>query len=185
MKTEEFKVNTSNYRYTKGKEYCLDLDEYIGEYHLRGSDAWTGPIAAIDSNKLAKYHPSKPVLRYNELQPTKTKILTYVEPTKGFVYPDENAYVDGSFYRFFVKNRINPEMILEIDLDQAKLYDVENGIDPTIYQYQEVRWNITRTAGKLQYVILENIKNTTNANKKMPGLITQIFSYNEFSEIII
>jgi hypothetical protein len=185
MKTEEFKVNTSNYRYTKGKEYCLDLEEYIGEYHLRGFDAYTGPINLATSKKLAKYHPAVSVLRYNELHPTKTKILTYVEPTKGFVYPDENAYADGVFYRFFVKNRLNPELILEIDLDQAKLYDSENGIDPTIYQFQDLKWNITRTAGKLQYVILENIKNTTIANKKMPGLITQIFSYNEFSEIII
>jgi hypothetical protein len=178
-------VTSKNYRYTKGKEYCLGYEEYVGEYHFRGASAYTGPIKGDDSKKLTKYHPSEQVLRYNELNPASNKILTYVEPTRGFVYPNENAYSDGSFFRFFVKRRIPPYDILEIDLDQAKSYATDGGIDPVIYQLGQLKWHITRTYSKLKFVETENKKSTIIENYKMQGLATNIYSYTEFSEISI
>jgi hypothetical protein len=174
-----------SYRYTKGKEYSLDLNEYIGEYHLRGSDAYTGPIKTSESRKLEKYHPAIQVLRYNSLKPENIIAMTYVEPTFGFVYPSDTAYTEGVFYRFFVKYLGPAESVIEIDMDQASNYGIRNGIDPNLYQLGELKWYITRNISRLKWVETENKKSAIDLNLKMRGVSNIIYSYTQFSEISI
>lgn len=175
----------TTYLYTKGKEFCLGLEEYIGEYHLNGTIPYTGPKSTPTAKRLERYHPSKQFLTYINLAPKQKSFLTYVQPTKGFVYPTEDNYNLGTMYRYFVKNRLNQEQIIEIDDVQAKHYSKDYGIDPVIYQFISVPWTITRDITKLKSVEIENTKATIRANFEMPGLSDNIYSYTEFSEIII
>jgi len=173
------------YIYTKGKEFALNEVEYVGEYHYRGKDAYTGPIPSIESKKLEKYHPSKDVLRYIKVHPKQKVFLTYVEPTKGLVFPTENNYITGVMKRFFVQHRLEKETIVELDYDQASSYGKEKGIDPVLYQLTSLKWMITTDSKKIDLVEFENFRVVQTANKEMPGLADVIYNYIEFSEIII
>jgi hypothetical protein len=173
------------YKYTKGKEFALDGEEYIGEYHYQGKTPYTGPEPLNGAKKLERYHPSKDVLLYIKIAPKQKSFLTYVEPTKGLVYPTENNYNSRSMYRFFVQNRLEKEFIVEIDTDQVSHYSKDNGINPVKYQLLELKWMITRNPKELDKIAFENYKTVREANKEMPGIADYIFSYNEFSEIII
>lgn len=173
------------YNYTKGKEFVLDETEYVGEYHYKGNDAYTGPKPSIDSKKLEMYHPSIDVLRYIKIHPKQKVFLTYVEPTRGLIFPTENNYVTGIMQRFFVQHRLQKENIVELDFEQASVYSKEKGIDPVLYQLVSLKWAVTRNPKKIDLIKLENFKFVLEANKQMPGLSDVIYNYIEFSEIII
>lgn len=185
MATTYYNSATAFYRYTKGKEYALDLEEYIGEYHFRGASPYSGPIPSEDSKPLAKYHPSKHVLIYNQLFPKQQILLTHTEPTKGAVYPTEDNFGAGEMFRFFVQNRLNKNIIIEIDHTQAANYGKPSGIDPTLYQLGELKWKLTKVENKLRTIGFANSKEVQKLNKEMVGIADVIFSYTEFSEIII
>lgn len=177
--------STAFFKYTKGKEFALDTEEYIGEYHYQGKDAYTGPKPSKSAEKLSKYHPAKQVLIYNKLMPKKKSILTYAPPTKGLIYPSDDELQAGEMMRFFVQNRLDKNEIIEIDHDQAKHYSKDYGIDPVLYQYLELPWKITKNEKQLKAVGFENAKQVLKANKEMIGIANSIFSYIEFSEVII
>jgi hypothetical protein len=176
---------TNTFLYTKGKEYSLDLEEYIGEYNVIGRDAYTGPTKTETSRKLVKYHPSKQVLKYNQLIPSNADVLTYVEPTVGLVYPTDENLAAGVMYRFFVKKRSDPRIVLEIDIEQASNYSKRNGIDPSLYQLGELKWKITTNINLLPTIKLENAKELVKLNRNMPGVSDIVFSFDEFSNIVI
>lgn len=184
MASTYYNSSITFYRYTKGKEYCLNLEEYIGEYHLRGSDAYSEPIPSKTSKLLARYHPSKQVLIYNQLAPLQQVFLFYTEPTKGVVYPTEDNFGSEEMYRFFVQHRLN-QNIIEIDYAQAANHGKQSGIDPVTYQLLELKWKITKNPKKLKEIGFANSKQVQKMNREMPGLADNIFSYTEFSEVII
>lgn len=184
MATTYYNASTAFYRYTKGKEYCLDLEEYIGEYHFRGGVAYTGPVPSDASKPLFRYHPSKQVLIYNQLAPKQQLLLSYVEPTKGVVYPTPDNFSSEEMFRFFVQHRINKN-IIEIDYAQAIIHGKPSGIDPVLYQLSELKWRITNNSKKLKDIGFANAKQVQKINREMIGLADSIFSYTEFSEVII
>jgi hypothetical protein len=181
-----FSAERNTYLYTKGKEFILDLDEYVGEYHIIGGIAFTGPYGTIESKQLTKYNPDKSVLLYNRVKPREIKVDKLRNPDNDAIYPTAAQYQNGVFVRYFIKSKdYRDPVIYEINSDEAKKFGTAHGIDHIKNQMLNINWAITKNEDKLEEVIFANKKTLIQANKDMPGLNSFITSYYEYSEIII
>ena len=184
MKPNTISSNIQLARYTKGKEYILGLDEYIGEYHFRGRDAWSGSEPSITSKKLELYSSFLEVRRYNIIKPDSRKIDTFREPYHIIPVPTESNYNIGNITRYFVKNRyVDYPLIIEIDSNQINTYGKLNGIDDVKYQLESLFWYISLTEKTVNRISLLNSTNLITLNRKMPGIIEFIPNLFEFSAL--
>lgn len=187
MKSNFKLEDNKTFLYTKGNQFSLDFKEYIGEYHYQGNDAYTGPEVMINSKKLSRYNKNLDIMIYDNIKPITLKNVTlYVEPEDCFVEPTENNYIDGYFIRYYVKRRNGIDAtIYEINSDEVSRYGKPGGIDPGLYQLEELIWNISKSARYPDSIQQQNMKNILTANKKMSGLVDIHLNYFEFSYIVI
>ena len=179
-------INRQIYSYTKGGEYMLDGENYIGEYHFSGNDPYTGPIQTKESKKLKLYTSNKSIIIYDNVKPSLEVIKTYIDPYDSFTSPKKAQYEAGLFVRYFVKRRNTTEnFIYELSENVAKLYNSRNGIDPTLYQLVKLPWAISNGSKNLKDIEQRNSKSLFEANKEMPGLEEHITSLHEYSINVI
>jgi|694.fasta_scaffold24339_6 hypothetical protein len=184
MKPNNILSTTQVARYTKGKEYVLGLDEYVGEYHFRGNEVWSEFEPSLTSKKLDIYSPYLEVRRYNLIKPENKKLRDYVEPYHMIPVPTKSNYDIGNITRYFVKNRYSDfNSIIEIDTNQVKNYGNPGGIDNVKYQLESLLWYISLNERTVDRISLLNSTNVVILNKKMSGLTDYIFNLFEFSQL--
>lgn len=186
MKPNRISLKEQEARYTKGKEYILGLDEYVGEYHLRGRVPWTEPEPSLTSRKLEPYTPFLEVRRYNIIRPDEKKITTYLEPYHMIPIPTKSNYDVGNITRYFVRDRfVDYALIIEIDSDQVSRYGKANGIDDVKYQLESLFWYISKNEKTINRISLLNSSNLISLNRKMPGIVDFVPNLFEFSELSV
>lgn len=134
------------YLYTKGKEFSLDGEEYIGEYHLNGLEVRSGPLETIESYTLYPYYENKDHFTYDIIDKRFNLIKTYIEPKPYIPTLNEAAYQAGNITRYFVRNIVSSKGYpLEIDSNQFKSIGGIGGINPGIYVSVKITWKITKS----------------------------------------
>lgn len=186
------KGQRKEYLYTKGKEYSLDGVEYIGEYHLEGRTAKTGPIKDAASKVLRKYYPNQMLYDYDRCRnfPRRER----VDPNQIVWAPIDSNFTTGFATRYFVERTGNYEGYpIEIDLEQADKYGKEGGIDEGVYVLVKIPWKLTgfeRTVYKNNEVYVEGIfehnqRQVILATRVIPNLREAIRNYTEYARITL
>ena len=117
----------TKFLYTKGFQYSLDGENYIGEYHLQGDKAYTGPEKTATSRLLRKYYSDALVYAYDRCRgfPKRDRI----EPNQIVWLPLETNYKTGYAIRYFVERAGKYEGYpIEIDDEQKSKYGKDGGI---------------------------------------------------------
>lgn len=175
--------NDNTYLYTKGGEYSLDGKEYIGEYHIEGLTIKTGPIKSPESKVLQKLYNNQDHYTYNKLFSFQVPVLKFVDPIPHLYRPIEQVYTIGKDNRYFVE-KINDDAsyAIEINETQYRLIGKTNGIDPGLYSFVSITWQLT---GYREDIITQNQKAITTASSKVPSIAYAIRNYLEFARITL
>lgn len=168
----------NNYLYTKGGEFSLDGIDYVGEYHVEGAIAKTGPVPTNESKVLRRPYTDADVYVYDNIKNFNTAILRYVEPRPIVLNITNVDYARGYVYRYFVESITIKPYTVEIDKIQYDLIGKANGIDPNTYVNALVKWKLT---GTLQEIEAENQKQIGEAIKSTKNILYSIRSYIEYS----
>lgn len=186
MKPTYKSYNQQTYLYTKGKEFMLGLNEYIGEYHIQQGSAWTGPISTVDSLPLSIYVSNKNIIIYENISNSDIRKKSFLEPYYSFDTPTKNEYKNGSMIRYFVRRRNDPDnSIMEISSKLGKVYGKPGGIDNILYEIVRITWRITNDFNDIGSVMVDNIREILKAKKQMPGVDEYFTSPFEYSYEII
>jgi hypothetical protein len=173
--------NDNTYLYTKGGEYSLDGAEYVGEYHIEGYTAKTGPIQSPESKVLQKLFNNPDHYIYNKIFNFQVPILKYVDPVPYLYRPIEQVYQVGIDTRYFVE-KINDDSsyAIEIDTTQHKLLGKPNGIDRALYDCVSISWKLT---GYKDDIVKYNQASISAGSLKVPSLIYSIKNFLEHARI--
>lgn len=182
----------TQYLYTKGFEFSLDGENYIGEYHISGVVVATGPVPSSRSKRLTKYYSNPDLYAYDKAR--RFKIRYRIQPNQIVFTPTESDYATGYAIRYFVERSKNFKSYpLEIDKQQAQAYGKTGGIDEIVYTLVSFKWKLTgfeRTTTINSKTIVEgiyehNVREVVLASKKIPNLIEAIKNYTEFARITL
>ena len=175
--------NDNIYKYTKGGQFSLDGEEYIGEYHFAGKTAKTGPIPNLESRVLQRLYRVQDHYIYDRNFEFNVGVLNFVDPRPYLYAPIEPVYVVGSDTRYFVE-KIEDSESYAIEIDQAQ-YDTIGkpaGIDSAIYTYAIVTWKLT---GRRQDIIDHNELQLYKASAKVPSVNYAVRNFLEFARITL
>jgi hypothetical protein len=175
--------NTGIYLYTKGGEYSLDGLDYIGEYHMEGSTAKTGPVMNSNSRVLHRAYRNRDHYTYDKNFEFKVRVLDYVEPVPYLYRPAEQAYTAGMDARFFVeKYDDNTSYAIEINSQQYEKIGKKGGIDGGLYRYATIQWQLT---GRREDIISHNELEVYKASSILPTIEYSIKNYLDFARITL
>jgi hypothetical protein len=174
-------ANANNYFYTKGGEFSLNGEEYIGEYHLIAQTAFTGPIHNESSTQLRRFYAYESQYTYDQLFNFLVPASLYIDPVPYTFSPTETQYTRGFAPRYFVE-KLNDEnsYAVEIDLPQYQKLGKIGGIDGGLYSHTTVEWKLTGTANAIS---LHNEIQMRKAELIVPSALFCITSYTEFGRI--
>ncbi len=174
----------NNYLYTKGKQYCLDEQEYVGEYHISKGKAFTGPIPSDDSKKLAIFNSDVNVLIYDKL---KTNLIReFIDPYSALVEPKDSDYTNGVFVRYFVRRaNMLDSPIYEINKSMFDKYNAAGGIDGSLYTLLQLNWAISKTEKSIDNIVRINQGNISVAERKFSGISNVIGNYFKYSFLVV
>lgn len=168
----------NNYLYTKGGEFSLEGVDYVGEYHIEGAIAKTGPVPTNESKVLRRPYNDPNVYAYDRIVNFKTPILYYQEPKPIILNISNVDYSRGFIYRYFTENTTIKPYTVEIDKVQYDQIGKPGGIDPNTYASAIVKWKLT---GTLEEIEQENTKQIVEALKSTKNILYSIRSYTEYS----
>ena len=175
-----------SYKYTKGGEFTTRLgEEYIGEYHRRNDGKiYTGPIkpqGRIDNSvQLLPYYDDMDNFVYDKLNKFYTPLKDHTDPIP-YTYnvrPSDGMYELGFDTRFFVQRRGLGNFAIEINSDQRDRFGTDLGIDPNIYDYVDVLWQLT---GTIEFIEKTNKERINVASQTIPDLPSLITNYTQFA----
>lgn len=182
----------TTYLYTKGGEFSLNGENYIGEYHQLGANYRTGPIPDVQSLSLTRYYSNKDLYDYDRARNFKQRIR--VEPDQFVFYPKQSDYESGFAKRYFVERSGAFEGYpIEIDKTQKITYGKEGGIDEAAYSLVTLEWKLTGYERSIYrngevYIIgiyEHNLKEVVVNSRIIPNLMTAIKSYTEFARVTL
>lgn len=182
--------NKQKYRYTKGFEYSLDGQNYVGEYHIVGNKVFTGPEPSNTSKQLTKYYTNSDLYAYDKAR--KFEERDRVEPDQYVFVPTKADYTTGFVTRYFVERVGRFEGYpLEIDKQQAEKYGRDQGIDEGAYNLVAIKWMLVgyERSTTINNIVVEgvyehNLREVTLATKIIPNLPEAIKSYTEFARFL-
>tara|TARA_B100001778_G_scaffold275557_1_gene238614 strand:- start:721 stop:1377 length:657 start_codon:yes stop_codon:yes gene_type:complete len=185
MYTPEFikRVN----QYTKGLQFMLEGEEYIGYYNMTAVGPYTGRVySPATSEKLQIFREASSPLAVEYLalieETGHISDFSHEDPVYGVqmpVYPDD--YKIGWFYRYFIKQR-NNNTARVIEISKSEFEDIPGigaGLNSSFYQGIQVRWKLTGPKNDIKNsrgVIIEpgiedtNFRVLQQRNIQMPGL---------------
>lgn len=184
-------VNRNKYLYTKGYEYSLDGENYVGEYHIIGETAYTGPEQSTSSKQLRRYYTNKDLYAYDKARNFQTRVR--VEPDQHVFTPNESDYLAGFVNRYFVERVGKFEGYpLEIEKRQASGYGKIGGIDEGAYNLVSVKWLLVGVRNsyvlpngvRVEGVYDHNYREILLATKIIPNLQEAIKNYLEFVRLL-
>lgn len=182
----------SEYLYTKGLEYSLNGENYVGEYHIKGREVFTGPVPSPTSQQLRKYYTNHDLYMYDKARGFKERIR--VQPNQIVWAPIETEFTTGFSTRYFVERIGNMEGYpIEIDQDQYNNYGLNRGIDEGVYITVKLKWKLTgplRSIMKNNELFLEGIydhnqREVMSKARDIPNLEYAIKSYTEYARVTI
>jgi hypothetical protein len=182
-------VQQKEVKYTKGGEYSLEGDNYVGIYHISNDGVFTGEPNLLNKKALTKYYKSKDVYLYDKSFDFKKIESTYKTPTLVKIQPTENDYTYGYFKRYFIVDTTNLDMIpFAIDETQASQYGREGGIDAGKYTLVEILWKLTGSLRNtsvggsiLQGIYDHNKSEIDKIAQTYPNIVYSVTSYVEFA----
>lgn len=192
--------------FTKGGEYSLDGENYIGEYYIEGEFAYTGPApVSIDSNVnrigdpdlvnskiklvtestslsgriLRRIYTEKYQYDYEKLKLFDINVLNFVDPTPYLYQPTEAAYDAGEDQRFFVQKRgSDSSYAIEISPTQWEMIGQFKGIDDGLYAFTSVTWKLV---GAYDIIAQQNELALFKAQRIIPSILYSVKSFTEFA----
>lgn len=175
--------NNNTYLYTKGGELSLDGKNYIGEYHLDGTIAKTGPIQTDDSKVLHRNYPNPDHYTYEKLFKFRVPVMDFVDPVPYLYTPTQQAYSVGFDSRFFVE-KIDDDGSYAIEINQIQFTNLgkKYGIDNGLYASGEVNWQLT---GRRDEIISHNEKELSKLTPKLPTILYTVKNYLEYARITL
>ena len=180
------KGQTKNGLYTEGKEWMLeDGTEYVGDYHRYTStnEVFTKSTWIKDvSQKLIPYvnltiDDFKKAFEYDGLK--KQSITEIRETTYKKTMPVENDYVNGYFFRYFLKRHFQ-SIITEVDRDTY------SNAQDEFYVKVELGWKLTgplNDSGIEKGVYDTNRRLVLLAEKDMIGIRNYVTNYTEYARL--
>ncbi len=179
------------YLYTKGLEYSLDGNNYIGEYHLMNNEPYTQPTHTRTSQKLTKYYPDEELYLYDKLKKFNNLVTNYTEPKPYIVRSELLDYKAGYLLRYFVEKAFGSDRYpMEIDTLQAQKYNKPNNINGGLYNLATITWKLTGPLNNryddkgmiLEMGIYEyNALQVERAAQAIPNISYVIKNYIEFA----
>lgn len=177
--------------YTKGFEYSLDGNNYIGEYHLLNQEPYTEPTHTANSQKLTKYYEDVDAYTYDKLKAFKNLITDYTEPRPYILRSQQLDYDAGYVTRYFVEKAFGSGRYpIEIDYLQYQSYNKPKNINGGLYNLVGLNWKLTGPLNNVYNkngVILElgiyehNALQVEYASKTIPNISYIIKNYIEFA----
>jgi hypothetical protein len=134
-----------NTLYTKGFEYSLEGENYIGEYHIVDGQAYTGPpkVGALYRKPLTKYYEDGNVYLYDKLNGFKKAESTYVQPRYLRPDPSQADYKTGYVVRYLLQYVLDKKQVpIEIGSVGNTLYGKRKGYDPSLYDLIAIKWQL-------------------------------------------
>lgn len=175
--------NTGTYLYTKGGEYSLDGKNYIGEYHMEGTIAKTGPVASASSQVLQRFYTISEHYTYDKNFNFKVPVLGFVEPAPYLYRPANQSYSAGVDTRFFVeKSDDDASYAIEVDSQQYKTINKRGGIDGGLYRHATIQWQLV---GRRSDIIEHNQLEIQKVVGILPSIEYAIRNYLEFARITL
>jgi len=195
LKPSQYGLNTRNkrtYLYTKGFEYSLDGNNYIGEYHIQGSSVKTGPVPSPESIVLRKYYSDPLVYQYDKARgfPKRPRI----EPNQIVWSPIETNYKTGFATRYFVERIAKFESYpIEIDDEQASAYGKDDGIDEGLDSLLKLTWKLTGSERNIyrnnelyaEGIFEYNQRQVILGTRVIPNIESAIKNYTEYARITL
>ncbi len=132
--------------YTKGFEYSLDGENYIGEYHVVDGQAYTGPpkIGANYRKPLTKYYDNASVYAYDKLKNFNKVESTYRTPIYIRPEPTTADYKSGYTTRYLLQYTLDRSQVpIEIGSAGNSLYGKKKGYDAGLYDLIILKWQIS------------------------------------------
>jgi hypothetical protein len=175
--------NNNTYLYTKGREFSLFGQNYIGEYHYDGSTPKTGPIPSDSSQKLTRFYNIKDHYTYDKTFNFNTKVLTFTNPIPYLYRPKDTVYLSGYDSRYFVE-KVDDENSYAIEIDQIQYQGMgkQGGIDNGLYLAVTLNWKFT---GRREDIIKHNEQELQKASVKLPTVAYAVKSTLEFARITL
>jgi len=197
---------TLTHLYTKGGEFSLDGEEYVGEYHIEGIAAFTGPAplnAGDDVNqtgdpdiinpkliivapkntesrkRLRRIYLEKYQYDYERIKSFDIAVLGFVDPVPYIYEPTDAAYEVGQDSRYFVQKRgDDSSYAIEINNSQWELLGLFGGIDDGLYSFASITW---RLVGSYDVLAQQNELALYKAQKVVPSILYSVKSFTEFA----
>lgn len=130
-------------QYTKGFEYSLNGENYVGEYHVVDGQAFTGPplINKTLRQPLTKYYDNQNNYNYDKLAKFGRIQSTYIPPQYTKPTPNTGDYRLGYFTRYLLQDVRNKQLVPtevgQIGLDR---YGKQKGFDSGLYDLITLKW---------------------------------------------
>ena len=182
------KSDSENNLYTTGNKYMLsDTTEYKGLYHKYKStnEIYTeAKWSPLKSKPLIPFkETSAIVMLYKTLNPDiKTE---YTGPTNHRVKINLEDRKNGVIDRYFLQ-KVNEPKIIEISKQIFEDFAALK-VDPNLYKTAKLKWHITGQIEDSQNgslvtfgVKTKNKQAITEANKNLPGLISQLRNFTQY-----
>lgn len=186
-----------NYLYSKGGEFSLDGQEYIGQYHIYGDLPYTQGEHTLESKLLQPYYSDQLIYEYDikgrsEFRPIQSLPKAYTPIVK------EVNYQVGFVFRYFAQKIVSQDAIV-YELSESDYNSIGRtfGLDRGMYNSTVVRWKLTGPLrsqivrnqlpggtileSEIEGIVDYNQKQIILANRILPGLRSSILDYAEFA----
>jgi len=146
-KTSKYSVTyTNNTLYTKGNEFIVEStgEQYVGQYHLVDSIAFTGKPKSTDIRRLIPgTFENRDTYIYDKRKQFRSRVKQFVQPKFYRPAPTTTDYQVGTIQRYIVSHNLDTTRFpIEIGISQANTYGGEGGIDSGIYTLHRIKWVI-------------------------------------------
>ncbi len=130
-------------RYTKGFEYSLDGENYVGEYHIIDGQAFTGPplVNKQIRRSLTKYYSSQNNYQYDKIAKFNRVQSTYIPPQHIKPVPNAGDYRLGYITRYLLQDIRNKQSVpIEVGQTGLDRYGKSRGYDSGLYDLITLKW---------------------------------------------
>jgi len=137
------------FQYSKGNEYMLGGEPYIGYYNITAKGPYTEKIFTDKSKRLfpIEFVLNEESQKYTELAENRGLVTDLEFDDPSYYKPEitEEDLKRGYVVRYFIKQRNDiAGRIQEIDKDQFDLLaDQSAGLNPNYYKSVQLKWKIT------------------------------------------
>lgn len=182
--------NPTDTYYTKGFEYSLDGENYVGEYHIKDGIPYKGPVTDVERIELTRFYSEQNNFEYDKLFDFKKVEPTFKKIQAAKIEPQETDYELGFYERYFLYNITDAtKMPIEIQPAEQEILGKTKGYDDRVNDLVVVKWqltgplnNTTSRSGLFYAGIYEtNVATVEKISQKYPNMLYAFRNYTEFA----